>query len=307
MTLEITPTMSRRALLQGGALVLSSGASVFHSLAGMAGEGLGPDEADPIVRLGLVTDIHYADKPAAGKRFYRESLGKLDRCLEHFAKSKVEFAVELGDFIDLAGTVEEEIHHLKTIDEKFAEFTGPRHYVLGNHCVDGLNKKQFFANSAAREPHYSFDHGPCHFIVLDACYRSDGQDYGHRNFDWTDANIPAHEIEWLREDLDRTDKRTFVFVHQRLDIEGAHAVNNAAEVRKVLEEGNKVVAVFQGHNHLNAHQQIGGIHYCTLTALVEESGPEANAFATAEIFPDHSLKIHGFYRQDHHQLGAMGG
>ena len=297
-----TGLVSRRALLQGGALVLSGGGSLLHSLA-LLGAG-SPKAVKPVVRMGLVTDIHYADKPAAGKRYYRESLTKFDKCLDHFNATEVEFAVEMGDFIDLAGTVEDEIRHLKTIDEKFSRFSGERHYVLGNHCVDGLNKKEFFANCAAREPFYSFDQGPCHFVILDACYRSDGVSYGHRNFEWTDPNIPPHELQWLREDLDRTDKMTFVFAHQRLDIEGAHAVNNAAAVREALEEGNKVVAVFQGHNHINEHKLINGIHYCTLTALVEDSGPEANAFATVDLFADRSLRIHGFYRQANHQLSA---
>ena len=33
--------------------------------------------------------------------------------------------------------------------------------------------------------------------VLDACFRKDGKSYERKNFDWTDANIPAAELEWL--------------------------------------------------------------------------------------------------------------
>lgn len=300
MTNLFSCPISRRAILQGGALVLAGSRSLTQSLSALAKDS--PEAAQPLLSIGLITDIHYADKKKAGSRYYRQSVEKLDKCVAHFNHIQADFAVELGDFIDLAGSVEEEIRHLKTIDEKFSEFSGERHYVLGNHCVDGLNKKQFFANCGARRPYYSFDQGPFHFIILDACYRSDGVAYGHRNFAWTDANVPSHELEWLRDDLDRTDKRTFVFVHQRLDIAGQHAVNNAAEVREILNQGNNVMTVFQGHNHINEHKLVEGIHYCTLAALVEGSGPESNAFATADVFADGSLRVHGLYRQANHEL-----
>lgn len=166
MTNFTLPRVSRRAFMQCGSLVLAGGSSLASSMAAVA-EGA-PEAPKRLLRIGLVTDIHYADKQAAGDRYYRESLGKLEKCIAHFNENDTDFAVELGDLIDLAGTVKDEIHHLKTIDEKFAAFPGERHYVLGNHCVDGLNKKEFFANCGAREPFYSFDHGPFHFIILDS-------------------------------------------------------------------------------------------------------------------------------------------
>lgn len=92
---------------------------------------------------------------------------------------------------------------------------------------------------------------------------------GRKNSVWSDANIPAHELDWLRADLRATDKPTIVFAHQRLDLAGQHAVKNASEVRKTLESSGKVRAVFQGHSHKNEHQEISGVHYCTLVAMVE--------------------------------------
>ncbi|GAG06588.1 unnamed protein product, partial [marine sediment metagenome] len=37
-----------------------------------------------------------------------------------------------------------------------------------------------------------------------------------------------------------------------------------------------------------------GIHYYTLKALVEGSGPENNSYATAEVHPDGSITITGY-------------
>lgn len=67
-----------------------------------------------------------------------------------------------------------------------------------------------------KKPHYSFDVGGFHFVVLDACFNSDGQAYGRNNFKWTDANIPEKHVDWLRADLKATTGKTIVFAHQRL-------------------------------------------------------------------------------------------
>ena len=39
------------------------------------------------------------------------------------------------------------------------------------------------------------------FVVLDANHTSDGKDYDHGNFNWTDANIPPEELDWLKKGL----------------------------------------------------------------------------------------------------------
>ncbi|MCA9022543.1 MAG: alkaline phosphatase, partial [Planctomycetaceae bacterium] len=81
----------------------------------------------------------------------------------------------------------------------------------------------------------------------------------------------------------------------------AHAVKNSSEVRKVLEESGKVAAVFQGHSHRNHYSEIGGIHYCTMVAMVEGSGLTNNGYSTLDIHGDGSLVLNGFRKQaDYH-------
>ena len=258
----------------------------------------------PALRIGLVTDVHYADRLPAGTRHYRDSMNKMKECVRRFNEADVDLAVELGDLIDAAETVEAEIAHLHEIEKVFREVRAPRHYVLGNHCVSTLTKEQFYSNSDARPGHYSFDHGGFHFVVLDACYRQDGVPYGNRNFEWTDTSISVHELEWLRSDLEQTALRTIVFGHQRLDIEGPHAVKNAPSVRNVLEKSEKVLAVFQGHNHVNDHREIGRIHYCSLAAVIEGAGAENNAYGVLEVHRDGTLKLEGFRKQSHYRLNS---
>ena len=108
---------------------------------------------------------------------------------------------------------------------------------------------------------------------------------------------PAAEVEWLKADLNNTAKRTVVFAHQRLDVSNNYGVKNAADVRKVMEESGNVLAVFQGHSHKNDLKDIGGIHYCTLVAMVEGSGAESNGYSIMKLSRDGTIGVEGFRKQ----------
>jgi alkaline phosphatase len=58
-----------------------------------------------------------------------------------------------------------------------------------------------------------------------------------------------------------------------------------------------VQAVFQGHSHKNDYREIAGIHYCTLRAMVEGSGPENSGASVLTLRPDGSLVLNGFRQQ----------
>ncbi|HQX52779.1 MAG TPA: alkaline phosphatase, partial [Planctomycetaceae bacterium] len=107
-------------------------------------------------------------------------------------------------------------------------------------------------------------------------------------------------------DLKTNDKPVIVFAHQRLDVSNNHGVKNNAEVRKVLESSEKVLAVFQGHSHQNDLKEIGGIHYCTLVAMVEGSGPENNGYSLMEIEPNGSIQLTGFRKQKPYKWERQG-
>lgn len=285
--------LGRRAFINNGMLVLAA--------ASLSPEKLFANEVSGRLRVGLVTDLHYADKPPAGTRHYRETLGKLEESAAQFKRDNPSFLVELGDLIDAADSVEVERRYLKTVDRKFSAICKDRHYVLGNHCVDTLRKEEFLGEVGQEKSYYSFDRGGYHFVVLDSCFRSDGVPYARKNFTWTDANIPAAELEWLEADLKDTDKQVVVFAHQRLDVSNNHGVRNNADVRNILQSSGKVLAVFQGHSHQNDLKEIGGIHYCTLVAMVEGSGAENNGYSLMEIEPNGTILLAGFRKQKNYK------
>ena len=285
--------LGRRVFLKNGVLLLTASAVTPARLLA--------NQESKLVTVGLVTDMHYADKPPAGSRHYRETPAKLEEAADHFSRQGLDFLVELGDFIDAADSVDAELGYLKRINRDFQQICKQRHYVLGNHCVHTLTKKEFLGGIEQPRSYYSFDQGEFHFVVLDSCFRGDGEPYGRKNFKWTDPNVPDAELEWLAEDLKATEKMTVVFAHQRLDVSNQHGVRNAAQVRKVLEDAGNVLAVFQGHSHKNDHKDIGGIHYCTLVAMIEGSGIENSGYSTMTLDSHGTISIAGARKQADYQ------
>ncbi len=295
--------ITRRVFLKASAASLTSltvGPLISHTFAGPR-----PNTA----RFGIVTDSHYANRNYSN-RFCSESLDKMTECVELMNKQEVDFLVELGDFKDQDDPPVEEntISYLQAVEAIFRQFRGSPvggqgsiYHVLGNHDMDSISKSQFLTNVentgiTPNVSYYSFDLNGLHIVILDANYSSDGTDYDHGNFSWTDANIPAAELEWLEQDLASAGGPVIVLIHQLLHGTGSHSVNNAADVRQILEASGKVLAVFQGHNHAGAYLEVGGIHYYTLKAMVEGSGAQNSAYAIVEVHSDGSITVSAYRR-----------
>jgi alkaline phosphatase len=285
--------LTRRAFFRDG--------SLFLLAAGCAGRLWAADEARPKLRIGLVTDLHYADIPTKGTRYYRETLTKLAEAVDQFAKDKPDFLVEVGDLIDNGNAIDDDLAFIKRVNEPLNSLPCAKHYVLGNHCVQQLTKAEFLEGIGQAKSYYSFDAGDRHFIVLDSCFTSDGKPYQRNNFTWTDCNIPADQVEWLEADLKAATGPTIVFAHQRLDVTPQHSVKNAAAIRKLLEASGKVRAVFQGHSHKNDLQEIAGIQYCTLVAMVEGTGEQNNGYSLLDVFDDGTLRVTGYRNQKNYR------
>ena len=279
--------LSRRLVLQGGCAALAAAAN-----------------DKPIVRFGLVTDVHHADKPERGTRYYRESLGKLPEAVAEFERERVAFVVELGDLVDAADDLPTERAWLKQADAQLRPAAPEIHYVLGNHCVATLSKKQFLADVGRERSYYSFDRRGVRFIVLDACHRKDGVSYDAGNFDWKDTEIPPAQRDWLRRELAAASGKVIVFVHQRIDVPGVHSVASADEIRSILEGSRKVLAVFQGHSHQNDYREIAGIDYCTMRAVIEGTGSESSGYAIASVYTDGRVQVKGFRAQRPYDITA---
>lgn len=289
---------SRREFIFLGAAGLMSGCRLFTS---------GYPRGNPVVRFGLVTDLHYAlidPDPApcgvVGRRYYRESLRKLREAVDVFNGRDLDFAIELGDFKDNTRGKAGTLACLEAIEAEFARFKGPRYHVAGNHDFDCLTPEEFFSRIpndgvVSSTGYYSFVRGGVTFIVLNACFDSKMRPYDCSN-PWDDANVPAEELEWLRGELATAHGDVIVFCHQRLDesAEPKHLVRNAAAVREILERSGKVKGVITGHQHKGGANVVNGIPYYSLRALVCDSGEGNNSFAEMAVYADGSFTVTGW-------------
>lgn len=292
----------------------------FLGLAGTTAAGLmispnlwAKNGEKPLIRFGLLSDVHYADRDSGGIRFYRESLAKVQEGIDLMNHKKVDFVIELGDFKDQDSVPNESntLKYLSEIESVFQKFPGPTYHVLGNHDMDGISKQQFLervknTGIPKSKSYYSFNRKKIHFVVLDANFTQAGAAYDHGNFTWDDTFIPVDQTNWLKEDLKTSKYPVIVFIHQMLDdSKGVNQnVKNAAEIRQILENSEKVRIVFQGHVHEERYNLINGIHYYSVNAVVDNGGTENNAYQIVEVFSDGSLEIKGYRRASNQEFSA---
>ena len=175
-------TISRRKFL-GFTGTFAAGLLFSPDLLAKSGE-------KPVVRFGMLSDVHYADREPAGERFYSQSLGKVQECIDRMNQEKLDFAIELGDFKDQDSDPNETktLKYLSDIEAVFSQFNGSTYHVLGNHDMDSISKLQFLervknTGISASKSFYSFNQNGFHFVVLDGNFTSEGKEYDHGNLD----------------------------------------------------------------------------------------------------------------------------
>lgn len=239
---------------------------------------------DPIktsgkVRLGIITDVHHDFFPDAEER-----LSKFIRAAE---AAQVDFIIQLGDFVYPA------VKNTSFVNI-WNSFKGKKYHALGNHDMDAGTKSAFMSfvghNLGA---HYSFDAGGFHFVVLDNNFIKQGNtyvDYANKNYTNYAGSAIAHvspsQIEWLREDLSKTDKPSILFSHQPLN----NSISNSQEVLGLIREenkkGKKVIAAFSGHLHKNWSMAVDDVHHVQI-----------NSASYFYVNPEHP-KYYGRYPKD---------
>lgn len=260
------------------------------------------------LKIGLVTDAHFASVPDRDGRCYRMSEIKIAEAADHFRLAGCDAVVQMGDLKDMdvppdpARALEYYRHALSVL----ARFPGPIHTLIGNHDLDCLVKEDLWpllaeSSSRAKEGYLCSCKTECtawcadmkgfRLIGLDACFRAEGSATTAGHIHWDEAMIPPDELDWLTDRLRSSPHPTVVFCHQRLDQpdDPSFGVRNAATVRARLEQTAPgcVQAVFQGHFHGFDQQSIGGIPYLTLPAMT--GGPEKTdtAFAVLDLSAGH--------------------
>jgi len=285
-----TPTLSRRGFV-GAATALAAG---FPFVARGATRAA--------FEIGLVADAQYADVPAKGTRFYRESVGKLGAAVEHFNARGCAFCVHLGDLID------RQWESFAAIEAPLRRSRVPWHQLLGNHDFDVLDtEKGDVPRRLGMAWRYgTFVHGGVRFAILDT---NDVSTYAHaagapertaaegelarlkaanqpQAQPWNGGVGPA-QLAWLEQTCRAAataGENVVVLGHHPVFPAGNHVTWNAPAVLAILARHRNVVAYLNGHNHAGAFGVHEGLPCVTMRGMVETA--DTTAYATAAVHAD---------------------
>lgn len=226
------------------------------------------------MRIGLFSDVHYCRETVQeGNRRCALSFEKLKYALSDFQKRDISLLICMGDLCDvsLTGDAQENRMCLTRIMHEIRASGLDFLFITGNHdClvapVDELSRMigQELAPKIVDTPEYRL-------ICLDANFSSDGTHYDPAGFDWRDTNVPSDQLAFLKQSLADSDRECIVLIHEPVDSapEECYRVNNAAEVRNILEASGKVKLVLQGHMHEYSDIVENGIRYMTVVGMCE--------------------------------------
>tara|TARA_Y100001972_G_C7658015_1_gene331537 strand:- start:1081 stop:1998 length:918 start_codon:yes stop_codon:yes gene_type:complete len=244
-------------------------------------------EEAKLFAFGAVADVQYADVESAGKRHYRGSLKKLEKCLSIFNDHDLAFVVHLGDLID------RDYNNFVEPLTIFERSKAPVHYVIGNHefAVADSVKKKVRGLLKNKKGYYDFEFGNVRFVVLDgmdislyasvegtkpyhkakAIYDSLKEAGANNAYPWN-GGLGSKQLSWLDKVLSKSDRKeqhVILFSHFPLLPETGLQLWNNHNVLELISDHPSVVASITGHHHAGEYVLYGGVHHLTLKGIVE--------------------------------------
>lgn len=272
---------------------------------------------EPQFRFGVVADIQYADRAADGDRYFRQSLVKLQECVNDFNDSDLAFTMEVGDIVDMYADSYPPVFAI------YNQLNMPHYGIIGNHeflvsLIGGYFSRSFVLSELGLEKdYYSFVSNGWRFIALnstdlsiystldDPAKQSVAQsildDMIEKNLiNGIGANGAIGRVQkaWLIDNLRKAEclgQKVIVFGH--LPFYPANNLYNQwndTEMVSILGSYDCVVAYINGHDHRGGYAAKDGVHYLTLKGMVETQA--TNAYAIVEVYDDR-LEVIGFGRE----------
>jgi len=226
------------------------------------------------MKIGLFSDPHYCRAEVLCKtRRPNLSLRKIRQAMDAFAAAGVDLVFCLGDLTDHApGDSKADVReNFREIIDLLQAYPLPFYLVPGNHDYLMMTAEEMAEEGNLLIPPYTVQAGGVAFIVLDANYRSDMRRFDRAGVEWTDANLPPEQMEFLRHALESSSSDCIILIHENLDpaIDSSHRVNNAGEISALLSGYPRVKMVIQGHYHPGGENVCHGARYLTLPAMCE--------------------------------------
>jgi len=276
----------------------------------LPGRMLAADEAEPLLRFGLIADAQYADADAEGERHYRSTPEKFKRAVETIHAEKPVFTMHMGDFID---------RDFKSFDTMLPLLKGlghPVHHLLGNHdyTVADEVKGKVVETLGMPDDYYTFLSNGIRFVMVDtndlSIHKQPAADPASATArgildklkaaaepgakPWN-GGLTGTQLKWLDEQLTAADaakEKVILCGHHPLIPADMHQLWNYTEVLAVIDRHPCVAAYFNGHNHAGAFVERNGVPYLTFRSLLHQ--PEVTAFSMVDVHADRIvIKGHG--------------
>ncbi len=272
-------------------------------------------QEEALFSFGVVSDVQYADVDPAGERFYRYSLGKLERNVDFFNNYNLEFIMHLGDLID---------RDFESYEKPLAIFGKSKNnvlYVIGNHEyeIDDKDKSKVHKLLGLNKKGYNyFDRGNWRFVMLngmglsikaskegtkkrvlaDKKFEELKRQGAINAYDWNGA-IDEKQLMWLDKtltDAKKRGKRVILFCHLTLLPVNELVLWNHEEVKDLIFKYDNVFAYIGGHDHNGLHIYEKGVHFLAVKGVLNASVDETSC-AVVNVYAD-KLVFEGFGREE---------
>lgn len=223
------------------------------------------------LRIGFLTDLH-AKSNSGESKSDRVIKAFFEKVIDAFIKKMnndfvADFLLLNGDIIE--GTGRDSIvgmGELQSLKKMFDLTQIKKYWVIGNHDLRAVNKKQWKEALEIDYTHKSFDIGDYRVIILDSNFDNLDKEIEPGDY-YTRGSVSQKQIKWLQKELN-TKKTKVVFMHhpplQKVDFHPSSGLPyNALELREIFSQNN-VTAVFSGHLEHFYHEKTDGVEYFML-------------------------------------------
>ena len=219
----------------------------------------------PILTIGFIGDIQYADKDSVGSREYRSGLRKLEQLLRSFRNEKVDFCIGMGDLGD--GIHKNEIPMVLDICRRSG--LEIRH-VAGNHDFVLNTEEELKKLLDLPEMYFDYTVKNIRFIVINSLdisrFSPPGSDRlkaavayrkkydGVSLRDW-DGMLSEMQYNWLNqtlEDAQKKGEKVIILSHVPVCPQASNSyawIWDSSRFLRNLDRFPNVIACFAGHYH----------------------------------------------------------